>query len=294
MSHIQAPRKQILIAGGDLRQVTAAECLAADYAVSVIGFDRFGTLPAGIAAAEHISALPKEIDALILPMPVTQDGLFLHTPFGSSALPLSTLLPLVRPGGAVLGGRLLERERAMIQAAGLHAGDYAAEETFALRNAVPTAEGAIQIAMQELPVVLHGLPCLILGAGRVSRALQPRLRALGADVTVAARRCIDLARSEGGVRKPAAQSADNLVYRILPLYRDLHPEEDVVKATDLPLKKTRIGSIQRITRKPGISPSFCIFILQIIRVYAGRAAQQAYRADTPTKSPARVRRIRPS
>lgn len=202
MSQIHAPRQQILVAGGDLRQVTAADSLSQDYAVSVIGFDRFGTLPAGVSAVKHIQSLPKEIDALILPMPVTQDGLFLHTPFGSSAIPLSTLLPLVRQGGMVLGGRLLDRERSMIEAAGLRAGDYAKQESFAIRNAVPTAEGAIQIAMQELPVVLHKLPCLILGAGRVSCALQQRLHALGADVTVAARRCPDRARSDGGERKP--------------------------------------------------------------------------------------------
>ena len=105
----------------------------------------------------------------------------------------------------VLGGRLTAQERTLIENAGLRAFDYAAAETFALRNAVPTAEGAIQIAMQELPVVLHRLPVLILGAGRVSRALQPRLRALGAEVTVAARRCTDLARSKGDVGKPGRQ-----------------------------------------------------------------------------------------
>lgn len=198
-------RKRLLIAGGDLRQITAAAQLAADCDVTVTGFDRFGALPDGVAAAEHIPDLPQNLDALILPMPVTQDGCFLHTPFGSSAVRLSALLPLVRAGGMVLGGRLTAQERSLIENAGLRAFDYAAAETFALRNAVPTAEGAIQIAMQELPVVLHRLPVLILGAGRVSRALQQRLRALGAEVTVAARRCTDLARSKGDVRKHVLQ-----------------------------------------------------------------------------------------
>ncbi len=194
--------KRLLIAGGDLRQITAAAELAAAYDITITGFDRFGSLPEGMQAAEHIQALPQMLDALILPMPVTHDGGFLHTPFGSTAIRLSALLPLVRAGGTVLGGRITPQERSMIAAAGLRAYDYAAEEAFALRNAVPTAEGAIQIAMQELPVVLHRLPCLILGAGRVSRALQQRLRGLGADVTVAARRCTDLARSKGDQRKP--------------------------------------------------------------------------------------------
>lgn len=189
--------KRLLVAGGDLRQITAAAELSRTHTVTITGFDRFGTLPGGVTAAEHTQDLPQQLDALILPMPMTHDGGFLYTPFGSSSIRLSALLPLVKANGMVLGGRLTAQERAAIAAAGLRAFDYAAEETFALRNAVPTAEGAIQIAMQELPVVLQGLPCLILGAGRVSRALQPRLRALGAEVTVAARRCTDLARSKG-------------------------------------------------------------------------------------------------
>ncbi|MBR6717621.1 MAG: hypothetical protein IKI77_04665 [Oscillospiraceae bacterium] len=202
MKHIASPRRKLLAAGGDLRQITAAARLAEQHSVCMTGFDRFGALPAGISSAEHIQSLPQALDALLLPMPVTQDGLFLYTPFGSNAIRLSALLPLVKPNGIVLGGRFRESERKAIESAGLRAADYAKEETFALRNAVPTAEGAIQIAMQELPVVLHRLPCLILGAGRVSRALQPRLRALGAEVTVAARRCADLARRKGDVGKP--------------------------------------------------------------------------------------------
>ena len=198
--------KRLLVAGGDLRQLTAAEALSTSGSVTVTGFDRFGALPDCLTAAEHIRDLPYMLDALILPMPVTQDGCFLHTPFGSNSLRLSALLPLVKPEGIVLGGRLSAMTRTQIESAGLRARDYAAEETFALRNAVPTAEGAIQIAMQELPVVLHRLPCLILGAGRVSRALQIRLHALGAEVTVAARRCTDLARTEGAVRKPKQYS----------------------------------------------------------------------------------------
>ena len=197
MKQPPAARKRLLIAGGDLRQVTAAARLAERHTVFLTGFDRFGTLPPNVAAVQNVSALPDEADALILPMPVTQAGLFLHTPFGSAAIRLSGLLPLVRKGGAVLGGRMTEAESRLISAAGCTPGDYAKRETFAIRNAVPTAEGAIQIAMQELPVTLCGLPCLILGAGRVSCALRDRLLGLGASVTVAARRCSDLARSNG-------------------------------------------------------------------------------------------------
>ena len=71
MKQPPAARKRLLIAGGDLRQVTAAARLAERHTVFLTGFDRFGTLPPNVAAVQNVSALPDEADALILPMPVT-------------------------------------------------------------------------------------------------------------------------------------------------------------------------------------------------------------------------------
>ena len=66
-------------------------------------------------------------------------------------------------------------------------GDYLAREELAVLNAVPTAEGAVQLAMEELPVTLQGSPCLVTGFGRVGSALARLLKAMGARVAVAAR-----------------------------------------------------------------------------------------------------------
>lgn len=68
-----------------------------------------------------------------------------------------------------------------------------------IMNAVPTAEGAIQIAMEQTDVTLHGLPVLVIGHGRIGSLLARRLAALGAKVTVSARSCRDFAliESEG-------------------------------------------------------------------------------------------------
>jgi len=184
----------LLLAGGGQRQMHMAAALAKKYAVYALGFERFGALPEGIRQAEELQGAA---DALILPLPVTKDGVFIDAPYGSRTLRLTEVLPSVRRGGTVLGGRMTETERREIERAGLIAGDYAADETFLLRNAVPTAEGAIAVAMQELPVILQGVRCLIIGGGRVSAALQTRLSALHAEVTVSARNPAELARAEG-------------------------------------------------------------------------------------------------
>jgi dipicolinate synthase subunit A len=71
--------------------------------------------------------------------------------------------------------------------------DYFAREELAVKNAVPTAEGAIQIAMEELPTTLQDTRVLVIGFGRLGKMLAQRLRGLGAQVTVSARSYADLA-----------------------------------------------------------------------------------------------------
>ncbi|MBR5405820.1 MAG: hypothetical protein IK107_05950 [Oscillospiraceae bacterium] len=197
----QSARSRILAAGGDLRTVKAAARLAECEEVLLAGFDRLETLPAGVRGVADVRTLPAHsADVLLLPVQAAEDAY--DAPFSRMPLRFSELLPAVRRGGLVLGGRMSGSVCRQIAEAGCSVEDYAARESFAERNAVPTAEAAVGIAMRELPVTVSGLSCLILGAGRISRALQPRLRAWGASVTVAARRCSDLARRGGGEGKP--------------------------------------------------------------------------------------------
>ena len=62
-----------------------------------------------------------------------------------------------------------------------------------MANAVPTAEGAVQLAMEHLPITIHGSRVLVLGFGRVGRITAQRFGALGARVSVAARKFDQLA-----------------------------------------------------------------------------------------------------
>ena len=198
-------KRRIIAAGGDLRTVTAAARLGRQAEVLLAGFERLTALPLGVTAADAGTVPEQSADVLLLPVQRTDDRY--DAPFSRAPVLLSAMLPAVRRGGLVLGGRLSAAARSQIAAADCTAADYAARESFAVRNAVPTAEAAIGIAMRELQVTISGLSCLILGAGRLSAALQPRLRAWGAEVTVAARRFADLARSGGGEGKPPFISA---------------------------------------------------------------------------------------
>ena len=105
------------------------------------------------------------------------------------------------------GGRVDPVTAALAAERGLTIRDYFAREELAVANAVPTAEGAVQIAMEQLPITIHGARVLVVGFGRVGRALAQRLAALGAKVTVAARRYESLAWAQAsgyGRSRPAS------------------------------------------------------------------------------------------
>ena len=72
--------------------------------------------------------------------------------------------------------------------AGVELADYFARPELAVYNAIPTAEGCIGILLQQRTRTLWGAEVLVLGFGPVGQALAVRLSALGAGVTVCARR----------------------------------------------------------------------------------------------------------
>lgn len=71
-----------------------------------------------------------------------------------------------------------------------------------IHNAVPTAEGAIEIAITETPFTIHGSKSLVLGYGKIGKILSKDLYALGAQTYVEARKYADLAMIEGHGYEP--------------------------------------------------------------------------------------------
>lgn len=66
--------------------------------------------------------------------------------------------------------------------------DLLTDEIYLGKNAAITADCALPILMQALPVTLPDCPILIVGWGRIGQCLALKLKALEADVTIAARR----------------------------------------------------------------------------------------------------------
>ena len=98
------------------------------------------------------------------------------------------LLPqLLAKHALVLAGQIPEDLEAWYRENGLHCADYLEEETFLLRNANTTAEGAVYLLMRHSTRTIDGMRLLVLGSGRIGGFLAEKLRALGAEVTVSTR-----------------------------------------------------------------------------------------------------------
>lgn len=173
---------KILIVGGDRRFDTAEDVLKREgYSVS------------RAADRNDFSEKGNEADVLLLPLPYTADGVTVFQPEGKEAIPLSDVFRGFRPGMLILTGKADSAIRKEAEAHGADVADYNDEEDFAVKNAVPTAEGAISLALDLLPVTLNGSDVLVLGFGRIGKLLALYLHGFGARVTVAARKPKDRA-----------------------------------------------------------------------------------------------------
>ena len=182
----------IWVVGGDQRQACLAGLLAADgHTVHTFALERAGEIPE-TEEEEDLAGLDLA-DCVVLPLPALGEDGTVNTPLSRKTLSLEAVLDRLRPGQVVCAGRVETAAREAALRRGLAIHDYFAREELAVANAVPTAEGAIQIALEELPITLHGARALVVGYGRLGRALAPRLSALGARVSVAARKWEDLA-----------------------------------------------------------------------------------------------------
>ncbi|GHV46902.1 hypothetical protein FACS189499_03250 [Clostridia bacterium] len=91
----------------------------------------------------------------------------------------------------VFAGKPSERLRDFCRENGFSLYDYVNRPDFAEANAVPTAEGTLEIIFRETGRILAGREVLITGYGRLGKVLARYIAALGGKVTVAARKNID-------------------------------------------------------------------------------------------------------
>ena len=200
---------KIAVLGGDKRLIFAVrELVARGHFVYTWGLPE-DSLPTEVEAKKDWREALAIADTIILPLPLSRDGVCVSVPLVAGVhLPFEELLPCLI-GKRVLGGCICDSVRLFCNQNKIPCIDYFESEIFQLKNALPTAEGAIDIAMQHLPVVLDGISAVVIGYGRIGELLARKLCALGVNVTVMARRREVLTRAELAGCKGISLSGDS-------------------------------------------------------------------------------------
>lgn len=187
----------VAVIGGDERELELIRHLSAARArVKTLGFPPISDCP-GVTTAADLSEALTDVDVVIAPMSNTDEQgkvkavmdpsvsivldetvfkqLDRHTPFF-----IGMAKPIIRELAEAHGVRLIET---------------AEIDELAILNSIPTAEGAIMLAMERLKITLHGAKAVLTGFGRCGLTLGRMLKGIGAHTVVVARNPAQLARA---------------------------------------------------------------------------------------------------
>ncbi len=171
-----------LILGGDSRSLYIGEYLEKqNFKVCYYAFNETDCY-------DSLNKAISEASVIILPLPATRDRVTLNATLFDQTVLLSEIGALVTPDKIVFGGQLSKSFCEELSSKGVFYCDYFLLDELAIYNAVPTAEGVVNILIEKLPITIHGMKCGVTGYGKVSKALCDLLKSMGAQVTVFARK----------------------------------------------------------------------------------------------------------
>lgn len=179
------------ILGGDKRSFELGNLLKKDGSdVCIYGFDR---LEEHSYESVSLNEAIEYADVIVGPLPFSTDNINVNAPFSSEVIQIEKVFNLMSEKQMIIGGKFSIEHEKELKNKNLKSADYFAREEMQVLNAIPTAEGAIQIAMEETPFTIHSSNVVVLGYGRIGKVLSKMLYGIGANVHVAARKYSDLA-----------------------------------------------------------------------------------------------------
>lgn len=186
-------KKDISIIGGDLRIVNLAKLLCkGDYKVHTYALEKSIELLENYPI-EFCATLEEAIqksEMIISSVPLSKDGgKTVTAPYSDERIDLKDLKSKLLNKKFIAGNITKELKKESL----IETHDLLEIEEYAILNAIATAEGAIQIAMEEYPRTLSGSKILIMGFGRIGKILAKMLQGIGSQVYCEARKKEDLA-----------------------------------------------------------------------------------------------------
>ncbi|MFD1952920.1 dipicolinate synthase subunit DpsA [Paenibacillus thailandensis] len=189
---------QVLLLGGDARQLEVIRKLSElDANVTVCGFDGLHSPLDGAVHAEFDEQLFEDVDALLLPAVGTDEVGVVPAIFSDRKLKLTDAhLARLPKHCTVYTGIAKPYLRDLCSTQGLKLVELFDRDDVAIYNSIPTAEGAVMMAIQNTDITLHGSSSMVLGFGRTGITLARTLRGLGAYVLMGVHRSEHFARAK--------------------------------------------------------------------------------------------------
>ena len=207
-------KKRILAAGGDLRQLRCAAALddMPGFSAEVCGFDR-ERIPEELRYLAEDSG--EKYSCLLLPVNTSGRDGKVNYPCSVGNTEAEKLHERLTSDAIIITGG--DKRQTASAFPGHLVISYTEREDFCLRNAVLTAEGAVQLALEELDEALCGLPVNIIGAGRIGMALCKILTGFGAGVSIWSRSAEGAAKAfSAGAVLSEPTAAHRLVFNTAP------------------------------------------------------------------------------
>jgi dipicolinate synthase subunit A len=183
--------------GGDARQLEIIQKFTElDATVYLIGFNNLSRQLSGVTNTELSTDLLKQIDALILPPVGTDDTGRVESIFSQDELVLAEEHIGALPTHAkVYTGMSKSYLKRICEAHSITLIELFDRDDVAIYNSIPTAEGALMMAIQNTDITIHGSISMVLGFGRTGFTMARTLQGLGAIVKVGVRRQEHFARA---------------------------------------------------------------------------------------------------
>ena len=189
-------KQLIAVIGGDARYLELIRQLQAlpDSTIVLVGFDK---LEQGFTGkqSDFNEIKPADLDVVILPITGTDKNGNIETVFSDQPIQLTeSWFKQLKKSTLLFTGMSNNFLNEKAQLSGVELITLLDRDDVAIYNSIPTAEGAILMAIEHTDYTIHSSKVIVTGFGRVGNTVANKFAALGAEVSVAANNTRDLAR----------------------------------------------------------------------------------------------------
>lgn len=187
--------QKVTVIGGDLRMVKLVEMLARDnYEVYTYALEKAESISKleNVIQTERIQEALQDRKVVIGPIPLSSNNISINTPFSEKSITIEELAQVLDEK-IFIAGNIKSELYEYTKGKNVQILDLLDREELVVLNTISTAEGAIQIAMEETNSTIHGSNILVMGYGRVGKIVAHMLKGIGANVYCEARKNVDLA-----------------------------------------------------------------------------------------------------